>query len=91
MSKLIRADGEEITLPSMLSARPALAGDRFVAIGGSGGGYGPPEERDPAKVLDDFLDGYVSRSDAEEIYRVIIDEAGALDTAATEATRAVES
>ncbi len=89
MSKLIRADGEEIMLPSMLSARPALAGDRFVAIGGSGGGYGPPEERDPAKVLDDFLDGYVSRSDAKEIYRVIIDEAGALDTAATESIRAV--
>src|SRR5690606_25449800 len=58
---LKRADGEEIELPSMLKTRPARKGDRFIAIGGCGGGYGDPFERAPEKVLDDWLDGFITR------------------------------
>ena len=38
-----------------------------------GGGYGPPEERDPADVLRDVRDGRVSAERAREIYRVSVD------------------
>ena len=38
-----------------------------------GGGYGPPEERDPAAVLRDVKDGRVSAERAWEEYRVAID------------------
>ena len=37
-----------------------------------GGGFGPPTQRDPQLVLDDFLDDYVSLDAAENIYKVII-------------------
>ncbi|WP_114913027.1 hydantoinase B/oxoprolinase family protein [Acidibrevibacterium fodinaquatile] len=38
-----------------------------------GGGYGDPLERDPAKVLDDVLDEFISVKHAEEVYGVVFD------------------
>jgi len=38
----------------------------------AGGGYGDPLERDPAAVLGDVLDGYVSIEGAREDYGVVI-------------------
>lgn len=38
-----------------------------------GGGYGPPEERDPQAVLLDIREGKVSLNRARQIYRVAID------------------
>jgi N-methylhydantoinase B len=38
-----------------------------------GGGYGPPEARDPALVLRDVREGKVSPQTAREVYRVAID------------------
>jgi N-methylhydantoinase B len=55
-----------------------------------GGGYGSPEERDPAAVLDDVRAGLVSHDAARELYRVVVTGAGgaaALDAAATAALR----
>jgi len=55
------------------------------------GGYGDPLERDPALVLDDVLDDYVSIAAAREEYGVVITGHGAdlrVDTAATAALRA---
>ncbi|MEO3858250.1 hydantoinase B/oxoprolinase family protein [Acrocarpospora sp. B8E8] len=52
------------------------AGDRFVNRTAGGGGYGDPLERDPAAVVADVLDGYVSAEVAEQIYGVIVDETG---------------
>ena len=49
-----------------------------------GGGYGPPEERDPANVLRDVKDGRVSVERAREEYRVAIDtQTWAVDAEAT--------
>ena len=42
----------------------------------SGGGYGDPIDRDPAKVLDDLRSGLVSPEGARSMYGVIIDAAG---------------
>lgn len=38
-----------------------------------GGGYGPPEERDPDDVLRDVRDGRISPERARDIYRVAVD------------------
>ncbi|HUY72322.1 MAG TPA: hydantoinase B/oxoprolinase family protein, partial [Gaiellaceae bacterium] len=37
-----------------------------------GGGYGPPEEREPARVLRDVLEGKVSAERARDLYRVAV-------------------
>ena len=47
-----------------------------------GGGYGPPEERDPERVLRDVLEGKVSAERARDVYGVAIDDRR-LDEAAT--------
>jgi N-methylhydantoinase B len=52
-----------------------------------GGGYGPPEERDPQHVLRDVLQGKVSLERARDVYRVGI-AGGEVDAAATGALRA---
>jgi N-methylhydantoinase B len=52
------------------------------------GGYGAPFERDPARVVDDVLEGYVSVEQARTAYGVVIDAAtGTVDTSATERAR----
>jgi len=51
-----------------------------------GGGYGEAFARDPERVLDDVLDGFVSIAGAGRDYGVIIKN-GRLDTAATTTAR----
>jgi len=48
------------------------AGQTARNLTAGGGGYGDPTERGPARVLEDVLDGYVSRETAEKIYGVVI-------------------
>jgi N-methylhydantoinase B len=52
-----------------------------------GGGYGPPEEREPERVLRDVLEDKVSVERAREVYRVAI-IGRELDEAATTELRA---
>jgi N-methylhydantoinase B len=53
------------------------------------GGYGDPTERDPARVLEDVLDDYVSIEQAREAYGVVIDPLTmTVDLAVTERLRA---
>jgi N-methylhydantoinase B len=52
-----------------------------------GGGYGPPEERDPQRVLRDVLEGKVGIERARDVYRVAVRD-GLLDEAATAELRA---
>lgn len=40
-----------------------------------GGGFGPPEERDPILVREDVRDGLISFQQAAEVYSVVIDPA----------------
>jgi N-methylhydantoinase B len=81
------ATGEDISLPSKVPYRSVQAGDLFIAVGATGGGYGDPLERDPQQVLDDVRDGYYSIATAEREYGVIITQALRLDVAATEGCR----
>ena len=41
----------------------------------SGGGYGDPLDRDPARVLEDVRSGVVSVEGAKNMYGVVVDEA----------------
>jgi N-methylhydantoinase B len=56
----------------MASAVPHRAGEAFEYLYGGGGGFGDPLERDPAKVLDDVLDEYVSIEGARRDYGVVL-------------------
>jgi N-methylhydantoinase B len=80
----------EERLPSKIPDRRTRAGDRLRTLGPCGGGYGDPRERDPARVLEDVLDGLVSRETARSVYGVEID-GDAVDAAATERLRAAPS
>jgi N-methylhydantoinase B len=52
------------------------------------GGYGPPFERDPARVLEDVREGYVSIEHARREYGVVIDPGRmTVDAAATREAR----
>src|SRR5207302_11193867 len=71
---------------------PMEAGDEIVYDYGGGGGWGDPLDRDPAAVLDDVLDEYVSVEGAERDYAVVLtgsleDLTLAIDIAATEKLR----
>ena len=56
----------------------------------SGGGYGDPLERDPARVLADVDSGVVTVDGAREMYGVVV-AGGLVDEAATSALRGVLS
>ncbi len=84
--RLVGREGEETELVSKVPYHRIRAGDRLVSMGPCGGGYGDPRARDPAKVLDDVLDGLVTEAAARESYGVVIAQ-GRVDEAATAALR----
>ena len=64
------------------------AGDRLVIEMPGGGGLGNPFTRPPARVAEDVVNGLVSVAAARADYGVVVDGAGLVDIAATEALRA---
>ena len=64
-------DGVETRLSSKTTL-DLVPGDVISVRTCGGGGYGPPEERDPDRVLRDVLEGKVSAERARDIYRVVI-------------------
>ena len=85
---LVHAGGQTEALPSKIPYRFLMKGDRIVANGPCGGGYGDPFERDPKSVMDDVLDGLFDSEAARRDYGVVIAADGEVDVAATEALRA---
>lgn len=84
--RLIRADGRIEELVSKIPYRQLAKGDRIVATGPCGGGYGDPKKRAPEDVLDDVLDGLIDAEGARATYGVVI-AGGQIDAAATERLR----
>ena len=82
---LIRG-GEETRLPAKTTVS-VEAGDVVSYRTCGGGGYGPPEERDPARVLRDVLENKVSAERARDVYRVAV-SGREVDDAATKELRA---
>ena len=74
-------------------ACPAAAATRFTRPSAGGGGFGDPLERNPAAVLEDVADGYVSVERARKDYGVVVREIDPdlaeyeIDEAATTAER----
>ncbi|MFQ6065112.1 MAG: hydantoinase B/oxoprolinase family protein [Candidatus Bathyarchaeia archaeon] len=66
-----KPDGTEILLKSKCTVK-IEKGDIFVARTPGGGGYGIPLERAPEAVLEDVVNGLVSRSSARRHYGVVI-------------------
>ncbi|MFN8475307.1 MAG: hydantoinase B/oxoprolinase family protein [Anaerolineae bacterium] len=78
----------EITLKKA-NHRPIGPGITVRCYTAGGGGYGPAWERDPRRVADDVLDGYISRDAAEREYGVCFQADGvSIDETATRAARA---
>ena len=68
---------------------PLKAGDLIWCIPGGGGGFGGPLDRDPERVREDVLEGYVSVEGAARDYGVVLDpETLAVDREATSRLRA---
>lgn len=85
----LRLKGKEIdNLPNAKVLMQRLdAGDAITIRAGGGGGFGPPEDRDPEEVANDVRQGYVSRDIARDIYRVALDGEGRVDAGSTQRLR----
>ena len=68
----LQRDGERIVVKPhrMYQIRP---GDLLVKISGGGSGVGSPREREPEKVLNDVIDGFITLEVAEQIYGVAVE------------------
>lgn len=91
-----RAAAFKRELDGSLTALPAchgvtlVAGEHVISHSAGGGGYGEPTSRDPERVLDDVLEGWITRERAREVYGVVIEAEGAdmlIDKTATQALR----
>jgi N-methylhydantoinase B len=79
----------ERVLPTLPMESIALRrGDVFRMTLAGGGGYGRPLDREPARVLEDYLDDKVTLEHARQEYGVVIDpQSRRVDAAATEELR----
>ena len=64
--------GERV-IPSRFSDHVLHPGDVFSLETPGGGGLGDPLERDPARVLSDVRNGYVTQQKAREVYCVAVE------------------
>jgi N-methylhydantoinase B len=81
-------DGEERALPGKITTR--VGSDTIIVHEQAGaGGFGDPLERDPAAVLEDYLDEKISAGFAERHYGVVFakDDLDTIRTAALRASR----
>lgn len=84
-TSIIDAQGNERPIPKIEVLRLA-PGETIRIVSPGGGGFGDPLDRDPAAVLRDVEDGFVTVAEAREHYRVVIAQ-GVVDTAGTESLR----
>jgi N-methylhydantoinase B len=83
-----RHDETTDVLPAKAANVEIAAGERFVLRTSGGGGLGPPERRDPQRVLADVLAGRVSAEGAASDYAVVLDGSGtSIDRPATNRLR----
>ena len=83
--------GDEEAAPTVVN-HLLDTGEQLVYRFGGGGGWGNPLDRDPAAVLDDVWDEYVSIEGARHDYGVVVtgalaDMSLAIDAEATESER----
>lgn len=79
---------EPSPMPGKVAGFEMRAGDVVRMESSGGGGYGDPLERDPSRVAEDVLHGYIAAADAETRYGVRLDDQLRVDVEATAAERA---
>ncbi|HEY0685639.1 MAG TPA: hydantoinase B/oxoprolinase family protein [Steroidobacter sp.] len=84
---LSRKSGEQLLDVMPLGLVTLMRGDRFTHIAPGGGGYGDPLARPARQVLEDILDGKVSKEFAEKIYGVVLKDGRSLDEFETDNLR----
>lgn len=88
----IARDGSQTKVPGVVELR-LEKGERVRGLDCGGGGYGPPIERDPARVLHDVLERWETPERAHDVYGVVLrgrveDESLEIDEEATRERRA---
>jgi N-methylhydantoinase B len=86
---LIRANGENVEMPSKVRDVPVFEGDRLVFETAGAGGVGDPLERDPEAVAKDVRWSLLSSEAAGNLYGVVVSEDGSVDAEATDSKREV--
>jgi N-methylhydantoinase B len=71
---LNQGSSAEEDLGMFCTKKKLVPGDRITFESNGGGGYGLPWERDPSRVLEDVVDGYITVTRAREVYGVEITE-----------------
>ncbi|ACJ01056.1 hydantoinase B/oxoprolinase family protein [Rhodospirillum centenum] len=66
-AEVVRADGEVVRF-SKTARLPLARGDLVRLVTGTGGGWGDPRERDPARIAADLRDGYLTPAQAARDY-----------------------
>jgi N-methylhydantoinase B len=84
---LMRLPGEDDFKPMSGSHIPAPPQAEAIVRTGGGGGWGDPLERDPALVREDVLEEFVSRTVAQELYGVVLNDDLTIDQVATQRRR----
>lgn len=82
-----RVDGSVEQLEAAATVRLA-DGESIISICCGGGGYGSPLLRDPARVRENVLDGWVSIERARNLYGIVISGTGEIDAAESARLRA---
>lgn len=86
-SNYMEVAGERRPLPGKITT--SIRQDTVIVHEQAGaGGFGDPLERPPEAVLEDHLEGKITRDYAERFHAVVLTQAGALDRDATAALRA---
>lgn len=90
VARVQRVRGEEVDeWPSKLTGQRLAPGDTLTIVAPNAAGYGDPLLRDPALVLEDVLEDYITPEHAAEVYGVVVDEGKAtVSERETEARRA---
>jgi len=86
---VLHVDGRETKVEGFINVE-LQPGEYIRGRDCGGGGYGDPLEREPARVLHDVRERWVSRRQAETLYGVVFHGDGAslaVDEAATEEAR----
>jgi N-methylhydantoinase B len=85
---VVDPDGPDERHLLKVNALPLGAGTTWELKTGGGGGFGDPLERDPGRVREDVLDGYVTRAGAKSDYGVVLRDDLTVDADATGRLRA---
>ena len=70
--------GKKINLP-IVNEVELLENERIISITQPGGGYGPPHERELPRVQKDFLEGWITKKRAYEVYGVKFNNKGEIN------------